>query len=209
MKYHLVKIISYLLIICINTVLDDFAVGVNMNKKADFPEVSIRPSMLSNPGKLLLGVAIIAFGIPISEYVALESGKDVILETFSVFLFVGSLVFMKVIWTVFNQRFCLCHEYFSSYTGLLGTSLRTTRLLYEHVRGVEIQQSLLQRVFGLGDLHVGSDVSKGEGEMVICGIRNPDKLKDLLLDRVRSATHLHGQSESSRQENLAGAPRGV
>lgn len=82
---------------------------------------------------------------------------------------------------------------------IFSTSLRTTRLLYEHVRGVEIQQTLLQRIFGLGDLHVGSDVNKGEGEMVICGIRNPDKLKDLLLERVRIVTHLKEQPDAIRQ----------
>jgi len=58
-------------------------------------------------------------------------------------------------------------------------------LLYEHVRGVEIEQGLYQRIINLGDLHVGSGVNKGESEMLVCGIRNPDAIKDELLKRVK------------------------
>jgi len=165
------------------------------NKSADFFEVSVHPSLLSRPRKLLFGLATVGAGIPASEYVASETGKDIVLQTFLIFLTLGAIFFVNAVWAAFNQRLCLCREYVSAYSGLLGTTLRTTRLLYEHVRGVEIEQSLIQRMLGLGDLRVGSDVNKGEGEMVICGIKNPDNLKDLLLDRVRIASHLKEQHE--------------
>ena len=182
-----------------------FVVGVSMNNiSPDFPEVSIRPSMLAHLGRLICAVAIVIVGIPISEFVGRETGKDVILQTFSIFLLFGALIILGEVWRSFNKRFCLCKEYVSVYAGLLGANLRTTRLLYEHVRGVEIEQSVLQRLLGLGDLHVGSDVNKGEGEMVICGIRNPDKVKDLLLERVRTASHTKEQMNSS-----LGVARGI
>ena len=174
------------------------------NNSPDFPDISVRPSILAHLGGLLIGTAIIVVGIPASEFVYRETGKDIMLETFSVFLVIGVSLILNVFWHSFNKRFCLCHEYVSIYTGLLGASLRTTRLLYQHVRGVEIDQSILQRFLGLGNLHVSSDVNKGEAEMVICGVRNPDKVKDLLLERVRVASNNSEQLSAS-----LGVGRGV
>jgi uncharacterized membrane protein YdbT with pleckstrin-like domain len=166
-------------------------------KTLKFSDISVRPSILSQLDKLLLATFIIAIGIPASNFIAQKTERDVLYQTFAVFMLFGSLIILTILWKSFNQRLCLCSEYVSSYSGLLSTRLRTTRLLYEHVRGVEIEQSLIQRMLGLGDLHVGSDVNKGEGEMLVCGIRNPDKMKDLLLERVKAVTRLKEKNNSA------------
>jgi uncharacterized membrane protein YdbT with pleckstrin-like domain len=154
-----------------------------------FPEISFRPSLLSNLGKVCLALGTLVLGLPVAHFISEGIDQNLTFEIWGVFCIVAALIFSKAAWMAFNQRLCLCDEYVSSYSGLLGPSLRTTRLLYEHVRGVEIEQSILQRCLNIGDLHVGSDVSKGEGEMVIKGVRKPDDIKDLLLERVRLTAH--------------------
>jgi hypothetical protein len=98
----------------------------------------------------------------------------------------GVVMLLLVAWKCLNQKLCFCGTYVSRYSGILGTNLRTSRLLYKHVRGVEIEQSILGRILNLGDIHVGSDNSRSTAEIVIRGVYNPERIKDILLERVEA-----------------------
>ena len=153
------------------------------------PDVAFRPSLLSHIGNIICAIVFVVLGLPLAVKISDIIGKNITFPIWGIFSIIGVLFLLKAAWKSYNQRLCLCNQYVSAYAGILSPSMRTTRLLYEHVRGVEIEQSLFQRCVNLGDLHVGSDVNKGEGEMVVCGIRNPDRVKDLLLQRVRLTAH--------------------
>lgn len=150
-----------------------------------FEELTFRPSLLSQLGKFFLAIVILVGGLPLSLLLAERSPETqgVFFALSIVVYVVATLVLLSAFWRVYNQNFHLCDDYLSSNVGILSTSLCTTRILYAHIRGIEIRQSLLQRILGLGDLHIGTDINKGESEMCLCGVRHPFALKDLLLHR--------------------------
>jgi hypothetical protein len=66
-------------------------------------------------------------------------------------------------------------------TGLI--SRRTTEVLHRDVRNIEIDQSVFQRVFGVGRIGIASAGQSGI-EIQFAGIRDPDGVK-ALIDRYR------------------------
>ncbi|MCB0319227.1 MAG: PH domain-containing protein, partial [Bdellovibrionales bacterium] len=63
---------------------------------------------------------------------------------------------------------------------------------YEHIRGVELDRTLYQRMFNLGDIKIGSSM-KNEIEVLIRGIYKPDYYKRIIEYRLR----LHMESRQS------------
>jgi uncharacterized membrane protein YdbT with pleckstrin-like domain len=100
---------------------------------------------------------------------------------------VGIMLILVVLWRCRNEKLCFCSLYVSRYAGILGNNLRTSRLLYHHIRGVEIEQSIIDRILDLGDIHVSSDNSRASAEIVIRGVRRPERIKDILLERVAAS----------------------
>lgn len=66
-------------------------------------------------------------------------------------------------------------------TGLF--SKRTTEVLHRDVRNIEIDQSISQRMFGVGSIGIASAGQSGI-EIQFAGIRDPDGVK-ALIDRYR------------------------
>ena len=66
-------------------------------------------------------------------------------------------------------------------TGLI--SKQTTEVLHRDVRNIEINQSVFQRIFGVGSIGIASAGQSGI-EIQFAGVRDPDGVKDLI-DRYR------------------------
>ena len=66
-------------------------------------------------------------------------------------------------------------------TGLI--SKRTTEVLHRDVRNIEIDQSISQRMFGVGSIGIASAGQSGI-EIQFAGVRDPDGVK-ALIDRYR------------------------
>jgi hypothetical protein len=149
-----------------------------------FDECAFNPSPLAHLPCLLGGGALLvaSFYIRITSIWAEHS--ELLMAGAMAIGALGVAMLLLVAWKCLNQKLCFCGTYVSRYSGILGTNLRTSRLLYKHVRGVEIEQSILGRIFNLGDIHVGSDNSRSTAEIVIRGVYNPERIKDILLERV-------------------------
>lgn len=93
------------------------------------------------------------------------------------------LILGRLAWKLLNNKYVLGHEHVTEVNGILSFKLSTTRLLYLHIRGVEIDATIFQRILNLGDVHLASDVYKGEGEIVFEGVKNPNLIKEVLQQR--------------------------
>jgi uncharacterized membrane protein YdbT with pleckstrin-like domain len=155
--------------------------------KFNFEELAYRPSLLSEMPRLFAAGVLMAASLFVWNY-AMQGLNPTTITILTIILLVLSLLLLLVVvWRCYNRRLCFCDLYVSLYSGILSPSLRTSRLLYHHVRGVEIEQGIIQRILNLGDIHVGSDNSRMKSEIVLVGVKNPELVKDNLLDRVRTA----------------------
>lgn len=172
-----------------------------------FHECSYNPSPLSEIPFLLAGSALLLVGIFYRIRGVWMEDSEIVLTLAMTAGVVGVGLLLLVAWKCLNQRLCFCETYVSRYAGILSTNLRTSRLLYKHVRGVEIEQSILGRILNIGDIHVGSDNSRSTAEIVLRGVRNPERIKDMLLQRVDAANELSLDEGSDRRYvgNVVGA----
>jgi len=58
-------------------------------------------------------------------------------------------------------------------------SKRTTEVIHRHVRNIQINQSMFQRLFGVGDVGISSS-GQGGIEIQFAGIRDPEAAKALI-----------------------------
>lgn len=168
----------------------------NMSDEArtcDFYECCFSPSPLSQLPCLLLGTTALITGFYFRVKGIWMENSNIVLPLAMVAGLAGVVLLLVVLWKCLNEKLCFCSLYVSRYTGILGNNLRTSRLLYHHIRGVDIEQTILNRLLDIGDIHVASDNSRASAEIVIRGVRRPERVKDILLERV-SASQIPSQS---------------
>jgi len=155
-----------------------------------FEEFAFNPSPLAYLPFLLGGGALLVASFYVRITAIWADHHEMLVGGAMAIGLLGVVMLLLVAWKCLNQKLCFCDTYVSRYSGILGTNLRTSRLLYQHVRGVEIEQSILGRIFNLGDIHVGSDNSRSTAEIVLRGVHNPERIKDILLQRVEERIRL-------------------
>jgi hypothetical protein len=168
-----------------------------------FDECAFNPSPLAHLPFLLGGGALLVASFYIRITAIWADHHDMLVAGAIAIGLLGIAMLLLVAWKCLNHKLCFCSTYVSRYSGILGTNLRTSRLLYQHVRGVEIEQSILGRILNLGDIHVGSDNSRATAEIVIRGVYNPEKIKDILLERVEESIRL--EQRSLEQSDMSSA----
>ena len=74
----------------------------------------------------------------------------------------------------YSWRFTVAHGIIESRHGLIAREIRSIRV--EDVRNINVKQSIVQRVLGIGDVEFSSAASTGT-EVVFYGIGNPTRVK--------------------------------
>lgn len=95
------------------------------------------------------------------------------------------VLFAYIVHQLYNNRYVIGSDHALCETGRLSLRKRETRIDYENVRGIEIDESLLQRIFGVGDLKIGSSM-QSEIEIYMSGVRNPEYFRGILEKRIRA-----------------------
>lgn len=98
------------------------------------------------------------------------------------------LLLFYIIHRRFNFLFIINHDHVCAVHGILSVSLQDVRIEYENIRGVEIDRSLYQRIFNLGDIKVGSAM-RADVEVWMPGVRSPDLYRSIIEARMRE--HIH------------------
>ena len=90
------------------------------------------------------------------------------------------IILLRAIWPVMNSEYVVDSRGLESREGILWFNLRQPRLRYEDIRGVEVKQSILDRVLLIGDIVVGSAASHDEGEIVLRRVSHPQGIQLLI-----------------------------
>jgi hypothetical protein len=117
---------------------------------------------------------------------------------FPVLVFIPFVLVTVPLHNVFDARLILTPDYLLQVRGLASWRERSVRLEYSRIQEIEIEQTLLQRVLGVGDIKVTPIVvGMDESVLHIHGIPKPHMLKDLL----RSRIHPHQQAAGTQSHN--------
>jgi uncharacterized membrane protein YdbT with pleckstrin-like domain len=104
----------------------------------------------------------------------------------------------NIVVRLMNYKYVLTPDYVLEIEGLMALVEKSVRLHYIHLRGIEIERSVLQKLFNLGDLRLGSAIAQGDAEIVMKGIYNPRRVKDIINERMIEQNNL--QQDKPSQE---------
>lgn len=93
------------------------------------------------------------------------------------------ILFLKLIYVVLNERFVLTPEYMIHVVGRISWKERTVRLEYGRIQEIEILQTILQRIFGLGDIVIVPIAGTSQTNIHMHGVSNPRQVKDAIRQR--------------------------
>lgn len=85
---------------------------------------------------------------------------------------------------LFDDRFIITEDSIVAVNGLLSLKLCSSRVHFAHVRGVEVEQGIFQRLVNTGNLMVGSAAHLGQ-EVVMKGVGNPTYYREIIAAQVR------------------------
>ncbi len=94
------------------------------------------------------------------------------------------LILGKAAFHVLNERLVLTPEYLIQVNGRLTWREKSTRLEYHHIQEIETEQTILQRVLGIGDVTLKPI---GGAPMRMVGLYNPREVKNVIRERVQLA----------------------
>lgn len=97
------------------------------------------------------------------------------------------VLLLKATFRIYNERFVLTPEYLIDVTGRLSWRERSVRLEYGRIQEIEISQTILQRILGLGDVVLVPIAGVFTSSMSMNGLRNPRIVKDIIRSRQKAA----------------------
>ena len=89
-------------------------------------------------------------------------------------------------------------DYITNEIGVL--SKKTIRIHYFDISDVTIDQSFMQRIFGIGDIHINSSGGSGQKEIVIRKIQDINLVHDIITKKM----HKHKRIDSGPIRNRTG-----
>jgi uncharacterized membrane protein YdbT with pleckstrin-like domain len=103
--------------------------------------------------------------------------------------FVPLLILGKAAFHVLNERLVLTPEYLIQVNGRLTWREKSTRLEYHHIQEIETEQTIFQRMLGIGDVTLKPI---GGAPMRMVGLYNPREVKNVIRERVQNAEQQRG-----------------
>ncbi len=108
----------------------------------------------------------------------------------------------KILIYIYDSKYIIDERGVEAQVGLVSLNLRQPRLRYEDIRGVEPNQTILERILGIGSVLIGSAMTQ-DVEIVMEGVANPRAIQLLLQgERDKRLSLLSGSgrdSEGARQ----------
>lgn len=105
----------------------------------------------------------------------------------------GIIPLVLIFWIgheLFDEAYIIGDSYVLEIRGRASLSARNIQIDFPNIRAVEIEQSLLQRILGLGDLHIATSASQSMPQLTMQGISNPEYYKEVLELRLKN---FHGK----------------
>ena len=126
----------------------------------------------------------------------------VVILPIPLFLLLPVVLASYIIHGLYNYKYVISNDYVLDYEGVLSFKMTETRVEYEHIRGIEVDRTIYQRILGLGDIRIGTAV-RNDVEVLLKGIYNPHYYKDIIESRLRrhvEAMEISGLKRTLQEE---------
>lgn len=94
-------------------------------------------------------------------------------------ILIPGFVLGKILLYMYNSKFIVDERGVEAQIGLVSLNLRQPRLRYEDIRGIEPQQTLWERILGIGSVLIGSAMTQ-DVEITMAGVPNPRAIQLLI-----------------------------
>lgn len=106
-------------------------------------------------------------------------GKTTVWLHFPVLVLIPGYVLGRILINVYDAKYVIDEGGVEAQVGLVSFNLRQPRLRWEDIRGSEPQQTLWERMLGIGSIGIGSAM-KEDVEIVMLGVPNPRAIQLLI-----------------------------
>lgn len=103
----------------------------------------------------------------------------------------------SIVHSLYDVRYVLTPDYVMEIEGLLSFNERSVRLHYIHIRGMEIERNIFQKMFNIGNLKLGSAIAQGDSDVVLRGVFDPRRYKDIINERIMERMSAEGGHENN------------
>jgi hypothetical protein len=147
----------------------------------DGANVIIRQSWLNQVGMIILTLATLAITSYLSilypEYTTLPLESGLALPVLNC---IPLAMALRSAFAIYNERFVITPEYLIDVEGRLAWRERSTRIEYHRVQEIKIEETIVQRIFGLGDVTVVPLAGADGVPICLRGVSHPRLVKDLI-----------------------------
>lgn len=95
------------------------------------------------------------------------------------FVLLPGFLLGKILIYIYDSKYIIDERGVEAQIGLVSLNLRQPRLRYEDIRGVEPNQTILERILGIGSVLIGSAMTQ-DVEIVMEGVANPRAIQLLI-----------------------------
>jgi hypothetical protein len=143
-----------------------------------------RSQLLMTIAYLILSVIVVFICQNYSDMMVLpgklfEYGDSVIRLYLPLPIIIPGFVLGKILLYIYNSKYIIDERGVEAQIGLVSLNLRQPRLRYEDIRGIEPQQTLWERILGIGSVLIGSAMTQ-DVEIIMRGVANPRAIQLLI-----------------------------
>lgn len=102
------------------------------------------------------------------------------------FALIPLALFAHLLHLVLDKKMVFTDSYILFLEGLMSWKEKSIRAHYFNIKEIEIDQTIYQRIFGLGDLTITTVATQIESALMMPGIRNSRQIKDFINERMVS-----------------------
>ncbi len=99
--------------------------------------------------------------------------------TFPFFLVILLALLIRPVILIFDDRNEIGEHHIRAYSGLCSWKRKFSEIAYENVKGVEVDQNIVERILDVGDVKVWTAIS-GTPEVVMEGVDNPNRVAAII-----------------------------
>ncbi|MCB0330944.1 MAG: PH domain-containing protein [Bdellovibrionales bacterium] len=115
------------------------------------------------------------------------------------FWFIPFLTIGSAMYRIYNVRYVLSERGIEAEVGILALQRRLIRVWFEDIRSVQIRQTLLNRLLGVGDIEI-STAATGSIEVILRGISAPGEVQEMV-QRERDKRQKSQRFQKNNQNN--------
>ncbi len=125
-------------------------------------------------------------------------GDSIYVLDLPLLIFLPGFMLGRILLYIYDSKYIIDERGVEAQIGLVSMHLRQPRLRWEDIRGVEPNQTLWERILGIGSVLVGSAMTN-EVEIVMEGVANPRAIQLLIGgERDRRLKDMQGANQTSR-----------